>query len=250
MYVRLYVYIYIYICVYGSYIYNILCIRLYIYVYLYVFPTSSMYNINIHINKWTNKITDTHIRVYIYGCVVIPPINPFFRPGKLPWNVSQPWPERPWSWRPWPDPWLRPRTRRRCRNGPPGWTPTSFQIGLSIKRQAMGPWGLLFGAVFLWDIPKRKDGGDVPGTPPWLSEEVWSSWPSFRNTQGDNKENKNYVNMSLLRLSDVCASCSVSYFDMVFGLYFEHEILKHGLPSGKTNSKASPILPEMGCHVS
>lgn len=43
--------IYIYICVYGSYIYNILCIRLYIYVYLYVFPTSSMYNINIHINK-------------------------------------------------------------------------------------------------------------------------------------------------------------------------------------------------------
>ena len=39
---------------------------IYIYVYLYVFPTSSMYNINIHINKWTNKITDTHIRVYIY----------------------------------------------------------------------------------------------------------------------------------------------------------------------------------------
>jgi hypothetical protein len=36
----------------------------------------------------------------------------------------------------------------------------------------MGPWGLLFGAVFLWDIPKRKDGVDVPGTPPWLSEEV------------------------------------------------------------------------------
>ena len=136
---------------------------IYIYMYLYVFPTSSMYNINKHINKWTNKNTDTHthirVYIYIYECVVIPPINPFFRPGKLPWNVSQPWPERPWSWHPWPDPWLlRPRTRRRCRNGPPGWTPTSFQIGLSIKRQAMGPWGLRC-AVFLWDTPKRKDGG-------------------------------------------------------------------------------------------
>ena len=46
-------------------LYNILCIRFsYIYMYPYVFPTSSMYNINIHVNKWTNKNTHTHMRGY------------------------------------------------------------------------------------------------------------------------------------------------------------------------------------------
>lgn len=237
-------YIYIYTCVYGSYIiYYASGFHIYIYMYPYVFPTSSMYTINIHANKWTNKNTHTHTCAWLY-----PPSTPSFAQE----SCRETWAEHGQS------------AHGHGAHGPihgfyvrgPA---EGAETGHLAERQRLsrsayrsrgrlghGPMGVAVCFVFLWDMPKRKDGGYVgmcQKKPPWSSEEVWSSWPSFRNTQGDNKENMNYVNMSLVRLSDVCASCSVSYFDMVFGLYVEHEILKHGLPSGKTNSKASPILP-------